>query len=285
MAHDAALPVLPAVERLRGAAGAAARPERPAGPPRRGAVHAHPAQAHDDVRRAPGHPADGRRGLVLRDRAAVGHRPGHRLRALQRPSDGRHRLGQPARQRRRAHRRRLRQADAATSTCATCSTCRCSTSSTTRASPSASSTRSPARSARAASGWSPSPRSSVPIFTVLMRRSFGVAGNNYATPQAAAVGARGVAGRRRRRHPARGRHRGGVQAPARRGRGSRGAARRAQRPHRERARPGRPAEPVPDRGDDRPARHPAAGLRVGRDAYRIVAQPARLVPRALQFRP
>ena len=57
----------------------------------------------------------------------------------------------------------------------------------------------------------------VPIFTVLMRRSFGVAGNNYATPRSAAVGAGGLAGGRRRRHPARGRHRGGLQAPARRG--------------------------------------------------------------------
>ena len=105
---------------------------------------------------------------------------------------------------------------------------------------------------------------SVPIFTVLMRRSFGVAGNNYATPTRGGLGARGVAGGRRRRHPAGGRHRGGVQAPARRGGRSRRAARRDQRPHRERARPDRPAQPVPDRGDDRPARHPPAGLRVGR---------------------
>ncbi len=90
---------------------------------------------------------------------------------------------------------------------------------------------------------------SVPIFTVLMRRSFGVAGNNYATPAAPAVGAGRVAGRRRRRHPARGRHRGRLQAPARRSRRPRRAARRAQRPHRERPRPDRPAQPVPDRGD------------------------------------
>ena len=51
-------------------------------PPRGGAADPGPAQAHDDVRRAPGDPAAGRQGLVLRDRAAVGHRPGHRLRAL-----------------------------------------------------------------------------------------------------------------------------------------------------------------------------------------------------------
>ena len=105
---------------------------------------------------------------------------------------------------------------------------------------------------------------SVPIFTVLMRRSFGVAGNNYATPRRQPSRAGGVAGRRRRRHPARGRHRGGLQAPAGRGRRPGRAARRDQRPHRERARPDRPAQPVPDRGDDRPARHPPLGLRVGR---------------------
>ena len=75
---DAALPVVPAVERLRGAAGRCRRIRPTRRPPRGGAVHAHPAQAHDDVRHAARHPADGRRGLVLRDRAAVGHRPGRR---------------------------------------------------------------------------------------------------------------------------------------------------------------------------------------------------------------
>ncbi len=87
-------------------------PDDPAGSPRRGAAHADPAQAHHHLRRARSHPADGRQGLVLRDRPAVGHRPGHRLRALQRPPDGRDRLRQPPRQRRRADRRRLRQAQA-----------------------------------------------------------------------------------------------------------------------------------------------------------------------------
>ena len=61
-----------------------------------------------DMRRAIRLMAD--KDSLLRDRAAVGHRPDRRLRALRRPSDGRHRLGQPARQRRRADRRRLRQA-------------------------------------------------------------------------------------------------------------------------------------------------------------------------------
>ena len=78
------------------------------------------------------------------------------------------------------------------------------------------------------------------------------------------LGARGVAGGRRRRHPAGRRHRGGVQAPARRIGRSRGAACRDQRPHRERARPDRPAQPLRDRGDDRSARHPPADLRLDR---------------------
>ncbi len=43
----------------------------------------------------------------------------------------------------------------------------------------------------------------------------------------------------------------------------RGTARRDQRPHRERARPDRPAQPLRDRGDDRPARHPPAGSATG----------------------
>ena len=246
------------LQRLRGAAGRSPATD-PADRREEELLHARAAQAHDHLRHAPRHPADGRQGFLLRDRAAVGHRPGHRLRALRRPSDGRHRLGQPARERRRAHRRRLRQARAAISTSATSSTCRSSTSSTIRASPSASSTRSPAPSARAANGWSPSPRSRCRSSRCMMRRSFGVAGNNYATPRSAASRARGLAGGRRRRHPAGRRHRGGLQAPARRSRRSRRAARRDQRPHRERARPDRPAQPLPDGGDDRSARHPPAG--------------------------
>ena len=104
----------------------------------------------------------------------------------------------------------------------------------------------------------------VPMFSVLMRRSFGVAGNNQATPDPAPERAGDVAGGRRRRHPAGRRDRGGVQAPARRGRGSGGAARRAGRPHRERPRPDRPAQQVPDRGADRSPRHPPLHLRVDR---------------------
>ena len=104
----------------------------------------------------------------------------------------------------------------------------------------------------------------VPIFTVLMRRSFGVAGNNYATPRSAASvrvawPAADVGG-----IPPEG----GIEAAYKRqlaevGR-SRRAARRDQRPHRERARADRPAQPLRDRGDDRSARHPPAGLRMDR---------------------
>ena len=103
----------------------------------------------------------------------------------------------------------------------------------------------------------------VPIFTVLMRRSFGVAGNNYATPRSAASARVDLAVGRCRRHPARGRHRGGLQAPARRSGRSRSTSRRDQCPHRERARADRAAEPLRDRGDDRPARHAPARLRMG----------------------
>ena len=56
---DEAVPLLPAVERLRSAAGAAAGPERSDRSPRGRAVHHHPAQAHDDLRHAPRDPPDG----------------------------------------------------------------------------------------------------------------------------------------------------------------------------------------------------------------------------------
>jgi hypothetical protein len=94
---------------------------------------------------------DGRQGLVLRDRPAVGHRPGHRLRPLRRPSGGRHRLRQPARQRRRADRRRLRQAAPPPRRLRPLPPADPEPVDSP-ASPSASSTRSPAPSARAASG-------------------------------------------------------------------------------------------------------------------------------------
>jgi hypothetical protein len=63
----------------------APNPDDPAGPARRRALHPGPAQAHHHLRHAPRHRADGRPRLVLRDRPAVGHRSGHRLRAHQRP--------------------------------------------------------------------------------------------------------------------------------------------------------------------------------------------------------
>ena len=102
---------LPAVERLRGAAGAGAQPTT-GRPPRGGAAHPGAAQAHRDVRRAPRDPADRRHRQLLRDRAAVGHRPGHRLHPPRRPSGRRDRLRQPPRERRRADGGRLRQAQA-----------------------------------------------------------------------------------------------------------------------------------------------------------------------------
>ena len=275
---------VPAPWRLRGAAGCAH--DRSRRPPRGGAADPGAAQAHDHLRRAARDPADGRQGLLLRDRAAVGHRPGHGLRAHGRPPDGRDRLGQPARERRRADRRRLRQAPPPPRPVRPLPPADPQPGRQPGLRRRASSTRSPAPSARAANGWWPSPRFRVPIFTVLMRRSFGVAGNNYATPRSAASvrvawPASDVGG-----IPPEG----GIEAAYKRqlaeaGR-SRRAPRRDQRPHRERARPDRPAQPLPDRGDDRSARHPPAGLRVG--GRRLPDRgPARRgwCRGALQFRP
>ena len=105
----------------------------------------------------------------------------------------------------------------------------------------------------------------VPIFTVVMRRSFGVAGNNYATPRSRpsvrvawpAADAGGIPSGRR--------HRGGLQASACGSRGSPRLARRTHGPHRERARADRPVVEVPDRGNGRSPRHATADLRVGGD--------------------
>ena len=105
----------------------------------------------------------------------------------------------------------------------------------------------------------------VPIFTVIMRRSFGVAGNNFATPRsgvsarvawpAADVG--GIPPE------------GGIEAAYKRqlAEAADPAALRAEINARiESARgPDRPAQPVPDGGDDRSARHPPLGLRMGRE--------------------
>ena len=103
----------------------------------------------------------------------------------------------------------------------------------------------------------------IPIFTVLMRRSFGVAGNNYATPRSAASvrvtwPAADVGG-----IPPEG----GIEAAYKRqlAEADDPAALRAEINARiESVRgPARAAQPVPDRGDDRPARHPPARLRMG----------------------
>ena len=103
----------------------------------------------------------------------------------------------------------------------------------------------------------------VPIFTVVMRRSFGVAGNNFATPQAQASvrvawPAADVGG-----IPPEG----GIEAAYKRqlAEAADPEAFRAEteRSDRERARPARTPLPVPDRGDDRSRRDPPHGVRVG----------------------
>jgi acetyl-CoA carboxylase carboxyltransferase component len=104
----------------------------------------------------------------------------------------------------------------------------------------------------------------VPIFSVLMRRSFGVAGNNFATPLARASvrvawPAADVGG-----IPPEG----GIEAAYKRQlakRPTRRVACRDQRAHRERARTDRAAQPLPDRRDDRSARHAEARVRMGRE--------------------
>ena len=109
-------------------------------------------------------------------------------------------------------------------------------------------------------------QASVPIFTVIMRRSFGVAGNNYATPAQPASHARVV-------WPAADvggiPPEGGIEAAYKRqlAEAADPAALRAEINARiESARgPDRPAEPLPDGGDDRPARHPPLGLRMARE--------------------
>ena len=111
----------------------------------------------------------------------------------------------------------------------------------------------PARSARAANGWWPSPRRacrSSPCSCAAASAWPATTGPRRTRPRCGRV-ARG----RRRRHPARGRHRGGLQAPAGRGRGSRPRCAPRSRPASRAPRPDRPAEPLPDGGDDRPARH------------------------------
>ncbi len=125
----------------------------------------------------------------------------------------------------------------------------------------------------------------VPIFTVLMRRSFGVAGNNYATPRSAAsvrvtwpsadVG--GIPPE------------GGIEAAYKRqlAEAADPAALRAEINARIESVRG-PIGPlnrfeIEEMIDPRDTRRLASEWVA--DAYRIVSQPSRLVPRALQFRP
>ncbi len=126
---------------------------------------------------------------------------------------------------------------------------------------------------------------SVPIFTVLMRRSFGVAGNNYATPRSAASvrvawPAADVGG-----IPPEG----GIEAAYKRqlAESADPAALRAEINARIESVRG-PIGPlnrfeIEEMIDPRDTRRRVCDWIA--DTYRIVAQPSRLVPRALQFRP
>jgi acetyl/propionyl-CoA carboxylase alpha subunit/acetyl-CoA carboxylase carboxyltransferase component len=125
----------------------------------------------------------------------------------------------------------------------------------------------------------------VPIFTVLMRRSFGVAGNNYATPRSAASvrvawPAADVGG-----IPPEG----GIEAAYKRqlAEAADPAALRAEINARIESVRG-PIGPlnrfeIEEMIDPRDTRRLVCEWIA--DAYRIIAQPSRLVPRALQFRP
>ena len=124
---------------------------------------------------------------------------------------------------------------------------------------------------------------SVPVFTVIMRRSFGVAGNNYATPNvrpsvrvtwpAADVG--GIPPE------------GGIEAAYKRQLAEAAdpvAFRDELMARIESVRgPVGPAVEVPDRGDDRSARHAAAGMRVAGDgvARAVASRPAGAAPPAV----
>jgi acetyl-CoA carboxylase carboxyltransferase component len=119
----------------------------------------------------------------------------------------------------------------------------------------------------------------VPIFTVLMRRSFGVAGNNYATPRSAASV--------RVAWPAA--DVGGIEAAYKRqlAESADPAALRAEINARIESVRG-PIGPlnrfeIEEMIDPRDTRRLVCDWIA--DAYRIIAQPSRLVPRALQFRP
>ena len=97
--------------------------------------------------------------LVLRSRPAVGNGPGNRVRAFQRPPRGRHRLGQPTRERRRVDGGRVQQADPPPRPLRSLPRPGPEPRRQPRVRRRASNTRSPARSAAAASGWWRSRRS------------------------------------------------------------------------------------------------------------------------------
>lgn len=128
-------------------------------------------------------------------------------------------------------------------------------------------------------------QTTVPMFTVLMRRSFGVAGNNYATPRSAvsarvawpAADAGGIPPE------------GGIEAAYKRQLAASPdpAALRAEINARIESVRG-PIGPlnrfeIEEMIDPRDTRRSICEWAA--DAYRVIAQPSRLAPRALQFRP
>ena len=203
------LSLLPAGQRLRGAAGAAGG--RSAEPARGSAVRSGAAPAHRHLRHAPGDSAAGGPRLLLRDRAVVGHRSDHRLRALQRPPAGRHRLRQPARQRRRTDCGRLPQAHAAPGPVRSVPSAGAEPGGQPRLRrrPGARDHRHHPARRRVDGGLRPNPGADLHgADAAQLRRRW----QQLRHPGGAALGAGGLAGGRRRRHSAGGRHRGGVQA-------------------------------------------------------------------------
>ena len=191
-----------------------------------------------DVRRVIELLAD--RGSWFEIGGAVGHRSGRRAGPLRRPSGRRHRIRQPPHQRRRPDRRRLRQADPPPRRVRPVPPADPQPHRQPRLHrrPRARAGRHDPQGRRVDGGHGPGAGADVlGADAAQLRRRRQQPGDADPAPERAGD----VAGGRRRRHPAGGRHRGGLQAPARRGRGSGGAARRAGGPHRERraARSGR----------------------------------------------
>ena len=151
---------------------------------------------------------------------------------------GRHRLRQPPRQRRRPHRRRLHQADPPPRPVRPVPPAGAQPGRQPglRRGPRARDRRHHPPGRRVDGGLRPGQRADLHRGHAAQLRG---GRQQLRHPAEHAVGAGGLAGGRRRRHPARGRHRGGLQAPAGRGGRPRRPAGRAGGPHRERPGPGR----------------------------------------------